>query len=965
MATFRRGVPSTSVGSTRHRRLRLEPLEDRFLLAVFSLSSAGIGDVNQVDHAGLPVQALAPPLVDNRLMFNEVIGKVSSALIAGPAVTSFTLINAETDLPLGVLQNGQTINLTELPTQKLNVRADTAGTIGSIRFDFDAQANFRTENTGPYSLFGDTDGDYKAGTFALGNHTLTATPFSNRNAGGTAGTVLTISFLVSNQSTPTNQPPSVSAGADQTLTLPNNSVNLDGTVIDDNFPSNPLTTTWTKFSRPGSAVFGNAGNVDTSATFSLAGTYILRLTADDGQFVRTDDVQITVSPQPTGSGVTGFTLMNAATDRPMFTITNGIQIDLAQLTTTKVNIRADATVGVRSVVFDYDGTNNVRVDSTAPYALFAETGGNFQPAVLGLGNHTLTARAFSGTDGTGSLINTFTLNFQVVVGHSIPDQIHLSWKANPSSSFTVVWRTYRLSTPSLVQYRQLGSTTWLTQTGAQKPSGTTGKQHEATVTGLAPSTQYEYRVAGDDGTWSDTYITKTAPPSGNADFDFIYFADTGLIGRLDGLATATEQIITDIAGLNPLLLLGGGDYAYYNTDKRFGPLDAHIDAWFNQSAPFLTQSVFMPTLGNHEVLLQESYDAWIQRFALPTSQDDNFRVYSFDVGQVHFVSILAAHGAQDLPDTHLNWVISDIQAAQARGQSWIIPYMHVSAFADGESHPSNFELRNQLGPVFEQLGIHLVVSSHDQNFERTLPLVNVGQGSPVVTDPNLTGYDAADGIVWLKVSPAGKLSSKNSDFSVFQTNPAPYWTAARDDTMHHFARFIVSSDNTLTTEIYATPGDGTPSFVLDSFTYSLGSETNSQTTSEAQSFVASAKGINRSEALSRAAAARLTSAQAKVQSGLTTAIERSMLANASSVRRLYPVTLQFRDRAFSQWMPLGSQSALAVVGSITDPRSDGPEVLLTDVREPSPLWESAFEDLKLGMPRAPDSTIENGAIAVN
>ncbi len=736
------------------------------------------------------------------------------------AVTGFTLINADSDLPLGALTNGQTVNLATLPTSNLNVRADTVDAIGSVKFAFDGNSNFRTENTVPYALFGDKAGDYKDGSFSLGSHTLTGTPFSGTKGSGTAGTSLSINFTVTNESTPVNQPPTVNAGMDQAITLPINSVSLDGTVTDDNWPSNPLTTTWSVFSGPAGVTFGSASSVDTTATFSQAGAYVLRLTANDGQYIRSDDVQISVNTQSSGPGVTGFTLINALTDQPMFTIAEGTSIDLTQLATTKVNVRANTSGSIGSVAFDYDGTTNSRIDSSAPYALFSESGGNYQPVILGLGNHTLTARAFTGSGGGGSLINSLTLHFQVVVGHSIPDQIHLSWTEDPSTTFTVVWRTFTTA-PSTVQYRQLGTTAWLSTTGAPKTSGTTGTLHAATIAGLVPSTQYEYRVLGDGGTWSNAFVTRTAPPPGPANLDFVYFADTGLVGRLDGLSAGTQQIISDIANLNPLLLLGGGDYAYYNTDKRFGPLDAHIDAWFNQSAPFLTKSVFMPTLGNHEVRLGESYDAWIQRMALPESQTDNFNVYSFDVGQVHFVSILAVLGAAGLPQSQMDWLMSDIQAAQARGQTWIIPYMHVSAFSDGASHPSNISLRNQLGPVFEDLGVHLVISSHDQNYERTFPLINVGQGSPVVTDNNLTGYDANDGTVWLKVSPAGKLSNEGNGFSNFQTVPPPYWTAARDDTMHHFARFMVSADGTLTTQIYATTGDGTPSFLLDSFTYSL------------------------------------------------------------------------------------------------------------------------------------------------
>ena len=39
---------------------------------------------------------------------------------------------------------------------------------------------------------------------------------------------------------------------------------------------------WTMESGPGTVTFGNAASVDTSASFEQAGTYVLRLTADDG-----------------------------------------------------------------------------------------------------------------------------------------------------------------------------------------------------------------------------------------------------------------------------------------------------------------------------------------------------------------------------------------------------------------------------------------------------------------------------------------------------------------------------------------------------------------------------------------------------------------------------------------------------------------------------------------------------------
>ena len=68
---------------------------------------------------------------------------------------------------------------------------------------------------------------------------------------------------------------------DQTVTLPA-TASLDGTVTDDNLPAgSTVTTTWSTVSGPGTVTFGNANAVDTTASFSVAGTYVLRLTASD------------------------------------------------------------------------------------------------------------------------------------------------------------------------------------------------------------------------------------------------------------------------------------------------------------------------------------------------------------------------------------------------------------------------------------------------------------------------------------------------------------------------------------------------------------------------------------------------------------------------------------------------------------------------------------------------------------
>ncbi|WP_345158354.1 DUF5060 domain-containing protein [Pontibacter saemangeumensis] len=121
--------------------------------------------------------------------------------LAGEEIVSFTLINADTDQPIQTLTSGATINLAALPTKNLSVRANTSpATIGSVVFVLSGtQSHNQTENILPYALFGDTNGDFKPWTPAVGSYTLKATPYSASRAGGTAGTTLSVSFTVVNQ----------------------------------------------------------------------------------------------------------------------------------------------------------------------------------------------------------------------------------------------------------------------------------------------------------------------------------------------------------------------------------------------------------------------------------------------------------------------------------------------------------------------------------------------------------------------------------------------------------------------------------------------------------------------------------------------------------------------------------------------------------------------------------------------
>jgi hypothetical protein len=76
-----------------------------------------------------------------------------------------------------------------------------------------------------------------------------------------------------------------------------------------------------------------------------------------------------------------FTLVNADTDQDIQQLTAGITLNLATLPTRNLNIRANTSpTTVGSVVFDLSGAQTrSQTETLAPYALFSDVSGNYNP----------------------------------------------------------------------------------------------------------------------------------------------------------------------------------------------------------------------------------------------------------------------------------------------------------------------------------------------------------------------------------------------------------------------------------------------------------------------------------------------------------------------------------------------------------------------------------------------------------
>ena len=97
-----------------------------------------------------------------------------------------------------------------------------------------------------------------------------------------------------------NFPPTADAGVDRVVVL-TGQTHLEGRVKDDGKPSRVPGIRWEQESGPGTVSFGDATALATTARFSVAGDYRLRLVADDGELKSAASLQVSVVALPSAA----------------------------------------------------------------------------------------------------------------------------------------------------------------------------------------------------------------------------------------------------------------------------------------------------------------------------------------------------------------------------------------------------------------------------------------------------------------------------------------------------------------------------------------------------------------------------------------------------------------------------------------------------------------------------------------
>lgn len=130
---------------------------------------------------------------------NGTVHVINQVLIPAGNVLSYTLVNAETNEDIMAINDGDTLDIAMIGTNRLNIRANIEPeTTGSVRFTLNGR-ELRTENVFPYAAFSDSNGDYIVWEPELIDYILTATPFSQAKAMGVEGPADSLSFTVVNR----------------------------------------------------------------------------------------------------------------------------------------------------------------------------------------------------------------------------------------------------------------------------------------------------------------------------------------------------------------------------------------------------------------------------------------------------------------------------------------------------------------------------------------------------------------------------------------------------------------------------------------------------------------------------------------------------------------------------------------------------------------------------------------------
>ncbi len=202
----------------------------------------------------------------------------------------------------------------------------------------------------------------------------------------------------------------------------------------------------------------------------------------------------------------------------------------------------------------------------------------------------------------------------------------------------------------------------------------------------------------------------------------------------------TEETIENIISVNPELIITTGDHV---KDEK------SADCWIEMSQPIKDKMKI--AIGNHDRDSSKIYKQITRNHNLTSPY------YSYDFQNIHFISLSTEHPYEE-GSKQYEFIKSDLEKTSKNPNlDWIVVHNHKALYSTRNDLEVAEELRNTYHPLFEKYNVDLVISSHNQYYERTYPLFynNEDDQEPVILDNSESNYSNTNGIIFLTVGTGG------------------------------------------------------------------------------------------------------------------------------------------------------------------------------------------------------------------